>query len=80
MTTLIQEVKDRALLFVDSFTTSGSVGLKTARQMAVKSMGRSVFLDNVLDEEKICRQLEQLVMIAKRMASNRYWPPATGNI
>ena len=66
MTNIIQEIKDRSLLFVDSFTTPGSVGLNIARQAEVKSMGRNVFLDNVLDEEKICHQLEQLVMLSER--------------
>lgn len=66
MANIIQELKDRSLMFVDSFTTPGSVGLKVARQAAVKSIGRNVFLDNVLDEEKICDQLEQLVILSER--------------
>lgn len=66
MANIMQEIKDRSLMFVDSFTTPGSVGLQSARQAAVKSSGRSVFLDNVMDEEKICDQLEQLVKISKR--------------
>ncbi len=66
MANIIQEVKDRSLLFVDSFTTPGSVGLQSARQASVKSMGRNVFLDNVLNEEKICAQLEQLVILSER--------------
>lgn len=66
MANIIQEVKDRSLLFVDSFTTPGSVGLQSARQAEVKSIGRNVFLDNVLDEGKICGQLEQLVLLSER--------------
>ncbi|MFH0783245.1 MAG: divergent polysaccharide deacetylase family protein [Pseudomonadota bacterium] len=66
MTNIIHELKERSLMFVDSFTTSGSVGLKVARQAAVKSIGRSVFLDNVLDEEKICDRLEQLVIQSEK--------------
>jgi uncharacterized protein len=66
MVNIIQEMKDRSLIFVDSFTTPGSVGLQIARQAAVKSVGRSVFLDNVLDEEKICEQLEKLTQIATK--------------
>ena len=66
MVNIIQQIKDRSLMFVDSFTTSGSVGLQVARQAAVKSIGRNVFLDNVLDEEKICDQLEQLVFFSEK--------------
>lgn len=66
MANIIQEVRNRSLLFVDSFTTPGSVGLQSARQASVKSMGRNVFLDNVLNEEKICAQLEQLVIMSER--------------
>lgn len=66
MTNIIHELKERSLMFVDSFTTSGSVGLQAARQASVKSFGRSVFLDNVLDEEKICDRLEQLVILSEK--------------
>ena len=66
MANIMQEIKDRSLVFVDSFTTPGSVGLQAAHQAGVKSIGRSVFLDNVLDEEKICDQLEQLVRVSEK--------------
>ncbi|MBU1567081.1 MAG: divergent polysaccharide deacetylase family protein [Proteobacteria bacterium] len=66
MTNIIQELKERSLMFVDSYTTPGTVGLQVARQTAVKSFRRSVFLDNVLDEEKICNKLEQLVIISEK--------------
>ncbi len=66
MANIMQEIKDRSLMFVDSFTTPASVGLQTARHAAVKSIGRSVFLDNVLDEEKICDRLEQLVIVSEK--------------
>lgn len=66
MVNIIREIKARSLVFVDSFTTPGSVGLQVARQAAVKSAGRNIFLDNILNEEKICAQLEQLVILAER--------------
>ena len=66
MTTLIHEMKERSLMFVDSFTTPGSVALQVAKAASVKSAGRSVFLDNTLDEGSICYQLEKLVVIAER--------------
>ena len=66
MANIMQEIKERSLMFVDSFTTPGSVGLRVAHQIGVKSVGRSVFLDNVLDEDKICDQLEELVIVSEK--------------
>ncbi|MCP4339746.1 MAG: divergent polysaccharide deacetylase family protein [Desulfobulbaceae bacterium] len=53
MTRLIQEIGDRTLFFIDSYTSSGSVGLPVAQGLDVKSARRHVFLDNVLDQKKI---------------------------
>lgn len=66
MTNLIQEMKRRSLMFVDSVTTPGSIAFQVARAESIKSARRNVFLDNTLDEEKICHQLEKLVQIAER--------------
>lgn len=66
MTGIMHDLKERSLMFVDSLTTPGSIGLKVAGQTAVKSIGRSVFLDNVQDEGKICAQLELLVKLSEK--------------
>lgn len=66
MANIMEVIKGRSLMFVDSYTTPRTVGLQTARQVAVESFGRSVFLDNEVDEEKICRQLEKLVLHAEK--------------
>lgn len=66
MANIMAEMKARSLIFVDSLTTAGSVALQAARQAAVQSFGRSVFLDNTVGEEEICIQLEKLVAIAER--------------
>ncbi len=66
MSNIIHELKQRSLLFVDSFTTPGTLGYQLARQDDVKSFRRSVFLDNDLDEEKICDKLEQLVILSEK--------------
>jgi polysaccharide deacetylase 2 family uncharacterized protein YibQ len=65
MRRLMAEVGRRSLLFVDSYTSSASLGLKTAREQGVPSDRRHVFLDNVLDREKICEQLSTLVAQAE---------------
>ena len=66
MANIMEVIKGRSLMFVDSYTTPRTVGLQTARQVMVESFGRSVFLDNEVDEEKICRQLEKLVLHAEK--------------
>lgn len=66
MQRLMAEVDRRSLLFVDSYTSAASLGLKTAREQGVRSDRRHVFLDNVLDRENICEQLATLVSLAEQ--------------
>lgn len=66
MRIVLQEVKKQSLVFVDSFTTAGSVGLEVAQEEEIHSARRHVFLDNELDNEKICDQLKSLVEIAEK--------------
>lgn len=61
---LMEELSTKSLLFVDSYTTSSSVGLESAQNYGIKSARRHVFLDNNLNREHICGQLEKLVDIA----------------
>ena len=65
MKLLIQYLGDNNLFFIDSFTTAESVGLKIAEDQGLKSSRRHVFLDNVLDEDAICKQLEKLVKLSE---------------
>jgi len=62
----LSTLKRRGLFFVDSYTTSKSTGLDEAGKMNIPTARRHVFLDNVHDQKKICRQLEQLVVLAKK--------------
>ena len=59
-------LKKRGLFFVDSYTTAASTGLDEARRMGVPTARRHVFLDNVQDEKKICRQIDRLVALAMK--------------
>lgn len=65
MTRLIHEIGDRTLFFIDSYTSPRSVGLPVAQGLNVKSARRHVFLDNVLDQTKICTQLDKLINVAE---------------
>ena len=69
MANIMEVIKVRSLMFVDSITTPGSKGLRIARAAEIKSAGRSVFLDNDLDETKICVQLDRVV----RISENNGW-------
>ena len=66
MANIIQELKARSLIFVDSVTSPGSVAFQAARAAALQSARRNVFLDNIQDERVICGQLEKLVEIAEK--------------
>lgn len=62
-------LKRKNLFFVDSLTTSKSVGVDEARNMGIQTGRRSVFLDNVHTQEDICRQLKRLVAHAQKYGS-----------
>ncbi len=66
MTRLMQDIGGHKLSFVDSYTSSGSIGFRIAQQQDVKSARRNIFLDNIRDEKEICGQLENLVNIAEK--------------
>lgn len=66
MRVVLSAVKDRGFLFLDSRTTSGTVGGALAREMKVRSAERNVFLDNKRDVDYIKGQLMEAAMIAKK--------------
>ena len=66
MKVVMDTAKEQGVFFLDSKTTSKSVGEKLARKMGVKTASRSVFLDNNQDKEYIRGQIEELIKIAKK--------------
>lgn len=66
METVMEELSRQSLYFIDSYTTSNSVALESARYFGIKSARRNIFLDNEPSEDYICGQLEKLVEIAKQ--------------
>lgn len=64
MQTVLAELKEQGLFFVDSFTTARSTGMDEAKKMGIKTNRRHVFLDNVQDQKKICAQLDKLAALA----------------
>jgi uncharacterized protein len=66
MCSIFETLREGAFIFVDSYTTSKSVGLRLSREMGMKSFGRDVFIDHQDDEQSIRQQLDQLFEISKK--------------
>ncbi|MFZ7113567.1 MAG: divergent polysaccharide deacetylase family protein [Desulfatiglandales bacterium] len=69
MGVVLGEVKKRGLFYIDSRTTTETVGLEVARKMGVSCAERSVFIDHELDEKAVQFQIERLLGIAGRTGS-----------
>ncbi len=65
MAGLIEIIRENNLFYIDSFTTSESVGFMLAQEMGLKTARRHVFLDNLQSKEKICEQLGKLAILAE---------------
>jgi len=63
---VLEEIKRRGLFFVDSFTSAGSLGYKTALNLGMKTGKRDVFLDNSKDPEYVKSQIEKLIESARK--------------
>lgn len=66
MKVVVSYLQENGLFFVDSFTTSKSVGFQLAQERGLKTARRHVFLDNKQNVDKICEQLEKLVLFAEK--------------
>lgn len=67
MDMVLDEIDGRGLFFIDSLTSSGSVGYKTALKMGMKTGKRDVFLDDSSkDAAYVKSQIERLVGIAEK--------------
>jgi len=62
-------LKEKGLFFVDSRTTSASLGRRLARESGVENAQRDVFLDNKRDVVYIDSQIDTLVKIAAKEGS-----------
>jgi len=66
MRPVIEELRARGLLFLDSLTTSGSVGAALAREIGVPYAVRDVFLDNDSAPAAVRARLAELELMAVR--------------
>jgi polysaccharide deacetylase 2 family uncharacterized protein YibQ len=65
MTYVLRELKKRGLFYLDSRTTSNSVGFRLAGNMGVPAAKKSVFLDNDLSSKAVKYQVERLIGMAR---------------
>ncbi len=66
MEIVIDEMKKRGLLFLDSRTSAQSVGAEIAAARGVPNASRHVFLDDVLSSDNVWHQLGEVEKTAKR--------------
>jgi hypothetical protein len=66
MAPVIDELKHRGLLFLDSRTTGASIAADAARAASVPYAVRDVFLDNVMTVDAVRAQLAEVEAIARR--------------
>jgi hypothetical protein len=66
MRLVLQEVKARGLLFIDSRTIADSVGGKLAAELGVPHADRDVFLDNEQEAAAVEQQLARTEEVARR--------------
>lgn len=65
MNQIFTVLKSRGLFFIDSRTTTGSVGWASARLFQVPFTKRDVFIDHFQEPDFIRKQIAQLIQIAK---------------
>ena len=65
MQALLELVAEKKLFFIDSYTSSDSLGYTLAKSKGLKSARRTLFLDNILDSGEICSQLKKLAAAAQ---------------
>jgi polysaccharide deacetylase 2 family uncharacterized protein YibQ len=65
MTYVLKELKRRNLFYLDSRTTSNTVGFKLAQKMGIPSGEKSVFLDDDPSRRAVRQQLDRLLGIAR---------------
>lgn len=66
MTVVMEEIKSRGLMFLDSRTTGATLGRVLARRMGVPFLERNVFLDNDNDVAAINARLAEVEKLARR--------------
>jgi uncharacterized protein len=69
MTPVIEELKARGLLFLDSRTIGNSAGVELARKLGVPHAARDIFLDNEISAGAIAQELAEVEEVARHHGS-----------
>jgi len=69
MTTILRELASQELYFLDSRTSSASVGYRLALELGLPATERQVFLDSQPDEPGVTVQFRRLLEVARRRGS-----------
>lgn len=69
MQTVLGELRSQKLFFLDSRTSSNSVGNSIAREMGVQTARNDIFLDNSSDVEAIRQQVYKALALAEKNGS-----------
>lgn len=69
MKIFLEIVKQKEIIFVDSYTSSATVGYKTAVSMNIPALKNEVFIDGEDDIEYILKQLRFLKILIKKYGS-----------
>jgi hypothetical protein len=69
MKIIFKEIKEKNLYFLDSLVTNKSICKSLSKKMRLKFAQRDIFLDNEEELEYIKRQLQSLVLLAKKDGS-----------
>jgi polysaccharide deacetylase 2 family uncharacterized protein YibQ len=69
MIIVLAELKRKGLYYIDSRTSSDTVGFDVAKKMALRTASRDIFLDNHLSENALKIQMERLLSVARHKGS-----------
>ncbi|MBP7252953.1 MAG: divergent polysaccharide deacetylase family protein [Alphaproteobacteria bacterium] len=69
MAPVIEEMRRRNLLFLDSVTSAKSVAAAAAREAGIPTLSRDVFLDDTVTEAEVERQLARAEALARKHGS-----------
>lgn len=69
MSTIMGELRQHPLYFVDSRTSASSVAYEVAKGNGIPSLARDVFLDHVISYRSIHHQFQRLLQVARKNGS-----------
>lgn len=69
MRAVMEAVREAGLFYIDSRTTTATLGESTAAELGVPTAARAVFLDNENDDEAIRGQVRRLITLARERGS-----------